>query len=347
MTLHRLSRRAGVVLLTVLLVLGAGAGVAVEFTRGEQWRSSTDALVRTWSVDSLLLSGATTDVGTSDQADAAVVAVSQEVLGRAAADLDDGRAGQAQSEDVTATPVASSHIVTITATGRTAAEAETTSEAVAEAFAGYVRTTLTDAAAGLLATEAGQNTPEIQVRAQLLSSTLQPVEVFRTAQPTQTSPSVQTPIALGVVGLALGALVLLGLSMLRPAVTSARDAQRQVGLPAAAFDGERGPDTARLIARLRETRPEGKLLFAPISAEAEKTGVELVEWIRSRSGDEAASRIELAPEPTGAVLADRPAAGEVAALILVVPAGTPRSDLTDGVALLAPWRAPDAVVVVG
>lgn len=341
--LHGATSRTAAILLAVLLVLGVGAGIVVELVRTPQWQASTDALIRTWSVESLLLTGQPTPVETEDQADAAVVAVSQTVLSRAAEALDEPGGWTELAERVTAVPVPTSHFVTITATGRDEQTAVRTSEAVATAFAQVMRENLTAAADGLVSTQTGEGDPDIRLRTQLLTWTLQPIQVYRTSQPEQLVPSAQTPVALGVVGLAIGALVILAMTLLRPSVTGARDAQRLLALPAVGFGPGGEPETARLIARLLEVNPKGALMVAPVTADAEKAGLQLVEWIRQRSDD--TDRVQLVAEPTGAVLAAKPRRADVAALVLVVPEGTLRQDVSDAVALLSPWRAVDAVVV--
>lgn len=343
--LHSASPRTAAVLLGVLLVLGVAAGGAIELVRGPQWQASTDALVRAWSVDSLLLTGQTTPVTTADQADAAVVAVSRTVLERAATDLGEARGWEYLSEHVTAVPMPVSHFVTITATGVDGDTAQRISEAVAGAFSTVMRENLTTSAEGLASTQVGDGDPDIRLRSQLLTSTLQPIQVYRTTQPERITPTVRTPIALGIVGLAIGALVLLALALTRPSVTSARDAQRLLALPAAPFPRPHGgPEAARLIARLLEANPEGVVMVCPVNSAAEKTGLELVEWIRERSPDDA-DRVTPVLEPTGAVLDALPRHTAVAALVLVVPEGTARQEVTDAMALLGPWRAADAVIV--
>lgn len=337
--------RTAAILLAVLLVLGVGAGIAIEAVRAPQWQASTDALIRTWSVESLLLTGQPTPVETEDQADAAVVAVSQTVLTRAAEALGEGGDWTELAERVTAVPVPTSHFLTITATGRDEQAAVRTSEAVATAFAQVMRENLTAAADGLVSTQAGEDDPAIRLRTQLLTWTLQPIQVFRTTQPERLTPSVQTPIALGIVGLAIGGLVILAMTLLRPSITGARDAQRLLALPAVGFGPTGSPDTARLIARLLDAHPKGALLVAPVTAEAEKHGQQVFDWIRERLDDSGADRVQLVPEPTGAVLGRKPRGADVAALVLVVPEGTARQDVSDAEALFSAWRAVDAVVV--
>ena len=80
--------------------------------------------------------------------------------------------------------------------------------------------------------------------------------------------------------------------------------------------------------------------------DAEKAAQTFAEWARKRSADGSeASRVVAATDPAGVVLSPRPAAGQVAAVVLVAPRGTARRALADAATLLAPWQAVDAVVV--
>lgn len=341
--LSRPSVRTSAVLLGLLAVIGVAAGVVVNLLRPPQWQASTDALVRTWSIDSLLISGEATPVSTEDQVDAATVATSQQVLGVAATTLADGRTWMDLSKGVTATPAVASHFVTITATGRDAASAQATSEAVAAAFSNVTRQNLVTAAAGLTSTADGSKDPQLVLRAQVLTRSLQPIQVYHDSQPKQLAPNVQTPIALGIVGLAIGGLALIVLFLARPSISAARDAQRATALPSVDFRPEDGASVARLVARLSESRPDGTLMFCPVDAASEKAGLQLVEWVRERRPEQ--HQVLLLPEPTGAVLSPKPRGGRVTALVVVAPQGTPREELRDAISLLAAWRDVDAVVV--
>jgi capsular polysaccharide biosynthesis protein len=342
--LRRPTPRSAAVLLLVMLLVGLGAGLLVNAVRPALWKASTDALVRTWTIDSLLISGTATPVTTQDQADAATVAVSRQVLERAAQQLGDGRTGEQLALAVTATPVAGSHLVTISATGPDRDTAERTSQAAATAFADVTRQNLVVAAGALTSTPAGQDDPAVVLRSQLLAKSLEPIQVYSTAQPQQLSPSVQVPLALAIVGLAAGALVLVLLYRLRPAVTGARDAQRVVGLPAVEHADHNGAATARLVARMTDLQPHGELLVCPLDAAVEKDSLELVEWIRERVPDP--RRIQSVPEPTSAVLASTPRPGTICGLVMVVPVGTPRDVLRDATTLLDSWRSVDALIVI-
>lgn len=341
--LSRPTVRSAGVLLGVLAVLGVAAGMLVNVIRPPQWQASTDALVRTWAIDSLLISGQATPVTTEDQVDASTVATSQEVLTAAATRLADGRTWTDLEQTVTATPAEASHFVTITATARDAPTAQATAEAVANAFADLARQNLTAAAAGLTATAAGKGDPSVVLRGELLTTSLQPIQVYRTTQPKKLAPNVQTPIALGIVGLAIGGLALIVLFLARPSIGGARDAQRATSLPAVGFRPDDGASVARLIARLSDVRPDGALLVCPVDAASEKAGLQLVEWIRERRPD--GQEVTLLPEPTGAVLSAKPRGSRVSALVVVAPHGTGREDLRDAISLLSAWRDVDAVIV--
>jgi hypothetical protein len=87
----------------------------------------------------------------------------------------------------------------------------------------------------------------------------------------------------------------------------------------------------------------------PVDASADKPTRAFVDWTREHSAvgssDEAA-RIISGAEPMTAVLAPRPTSSEVAAVVLAVPPGTRRRDVTDAAALLASWHPAEAVVVL-
>lgn len=348
MTYRRTVRRtrwvAGL-LVAGLTVLGGAAGWEVEHARGPQYQASTDVLVQFWSVQGYLLTGQGSPVSTQDVADAATLATSPDVLDLAASRLGHGTQGTALARTVTVTPQLVSHGITIVATGTTAAQAEQTSQAVATAMTDTLNQRIENTAAGLSAVNNGDFRSVLEQRAQVLTSSVQPLQVLRTGTAQQTSPSTKTPIMLAVVGLAAGVLLVIALVFARPVVSRARDAQRLTELPAVPFETPLGgPRAARMLRRLLDSRPEGDVLVLPVDADAEKAAEQFAEWSRTRTGAAAeAARIVAGPDPVSAVLEPRPA--QVAAVLLVVPQGTPRSTLTDAVALLGTWRPADAVVV--
>jgi capsular polysaccharide biosynthesis protein len=340
--------RNAAVVMGVLLVLGTVLGFAADRIRPAEWQASSDVLIRTWSIDSLLLTGQPATLTTADQADAALVAVSEPVLTRALRSLGSDQDWHVFAETVTASPQLSSHVVTITASGPDAATAEARADAVANSFAALRKEQLDDAARGLVASQTGAADESLRQRSQLLIWSTQPVEVFRTAVPEQTSPSTTAPAAGGVVGLAVGALVVLGLSLGRPAIARPRDAQRATGLPALDFDSgaeslDTGAGIARMLTQFDEDGRRGAVLLCPVGAEAEKSAELVAEWARRRGYG--STPAEVLPEPTTAVLRTRPKPSAVMTLLLVAPAGTSREALRDAVDLLDRWRRADAVVV--
>jgi capsular polysaccharide biosynthesis protein len=342
----RATRQVAALLIVGLTVVGAGAGWALEQARGPQYQVRTDVLVRFWSLESYLLTGQAGSVNSLDVADAATLAQSRGVLADAADRLDDGQTAGDLATSVTVTPQLTSNAVAIVATAGDPDTARQTSEAVAIAMIAAVRDRVSTTADSLTAAS-GDVTSQLQQRAQALTSSIQPLEALASGEPEQTSPSTKTTVALAIVGLAAGTLLVIALVFGRPVVGRARDAQRLLELPAVDFAAAGStPHAARLIRRLFDDRPEGSVLVVPVDADSEKAARRFVDWAAggTTSNDEAA-RLVLAPEVDGAVLRPRPAPGQVAAVLLVIPSGTARRDLADAATLLRAWRAPDAVVV--
>lgn len=341
----RRTRWVAGLLVVGLTALGAAAGWEVEHHRGPQFRASTAVLVQFGAVQGYLLTGQGSQVSTQDVADAATLATSPDVLDLAATRLGHGARGTALARRVSATPQLVSHGVTITATGTSAAEAERTSEAVASATTDTFDQRIKATAAGLADLADGDFRRAIEQRAQVLTSSVRPLQVLQTGTAQQTSPTLKTPIMLGVVGLAAGVLLVIAMVFARPVVSRARDAQRLTELPAVPFELPLGgPGVARLVRRLLDSRPDGQILIVPVEAEAEKLAEHFAEWSRKRTDSAAeAARIVAGADPVSTVLEPRP--DDVAAVVLLVPEGTARRTVTDAVALLGTWRPADAVVV--
>lgn len=341
------SRVLAALLVALFTVGGAAAGWAVEQAKGPQFRASTDVLVRFWSVESFLLSGQSTQVTSADVADAATLASSRDVLTRAAAELHDGRTASDLATKVAVTPSATSNAVSIAATATDARTAKRTSEAVAAAMISALKDRITASSEGLTGVASDFRT-QIQQRADVLETSVRPLVALATSDAQRTAPTSKSLIAFAIVGLAAGTLLVVGVRFSRPTIDEARVAQRQVGRPAVPFRQQSGsPDAYRLVRRLLDERPSGSILFVPVDAAAEKTATTVADWARTRSaGDQEAGRIVAAGEPAVTVLAPRPGNDQVAAVVLVVPGGTPRRTLDDAVTLLTTWRPADAVVVV-
>ena len=368
--------RLAVLILVALAVAGACVGIVLDQLRGPEWQASTDVLVQVSSVDALLLTGQAATVSNEDIADSAAMAVSQPVLTRVAQQMNEGQDWTDLSARVSALPVASSHVVSITAKATDPEAAVRTSEVVATTVSDIAKERM-QAAAAKLSPITSANDSELGRRAQLMTSSLEPLQVIGSGQARQLTPSVQTPISLAIVGMAAGALFIVALALLRPAIRRPRDAQRLVALPSAGFvapDG--GPEVSRLITGLMDGRPNGTFIVCPVDIGAEQQAKEFVRWARARHFDNQAagvrliadlvgnvgskplraaehagraaeheSRVLLTADPAGTVLTTRQQTATVAALLVVVPTGTPGRVLSDAVALLATWRPVDAVIV--
>ena len=346
----RVTPKAAALLVVGLTLLGGGAGWLVERSQGEEYQVRTDVLVRFWAIEGYLLNGQVSAVTSLDVADAATLASSLDVLDDAAAELDDGRTGRDLAEDVTVAASTTSNSVSIVATDSDPDTATATSEAVATAMTAAVEARVTTAADSLSGTAEGEFATQLQQRAEALTNTVQPLQALATGEAEQTAPNSKTTLAMGIVGLAAAALVLVGLVFGRPIVSSAREAQRLLEVPAVPFTGGRDDttdlDAARLVRRLLDDRPTGSVLLVPVDHATDKAAQEFVSWARNHCSSPAeADRLTAAPEPAGVVLRPRPSTTEVAAVLLVAPAGTHRRDLTDAATLLRTWRAADAAVL--
>ncbi len=338
-------RRIAVPLVLGLCALGVAAGVAVEQRRGEQWQATSTVLVQFWAIEPYLLGGQVGQVTPLDVVDAAAFAESEEVLDLVVDELDDGRDRAELADDVTATAQTASHAVSIVAGAPDPESARATAEAVADAMSDSLQERI-DAASS----PGSGATPELQDRAAALSGSLQPLQDLGTGEPSKVSPTAKTPVALGIVGFAAGSLLVIGMTFAGPTLLGARDAQRLVHLPTVSFHRSRhgageGTDATRLVHLLFDERPVGSVLVVPVRSGAEEAAERFLEWARESARDDTErKRLVLWREPTSAVLGTRPDPEEVAAVLLVVPRGTTRNELTDAVGLLRPWRAPDAVV---
>lgn len=340
------SRWTAVLLVAAFTLGGAAAGWAVEQAKGAQYQASTDVLVRFWSVESFMLSGQSAQVTSTDVADAATLAGSRDVLDRAAAQLADGQTGSDLAKEVVVTPSDTSNAVTIAATAHDPRTAKQTSEAVATAMIAALKDRISASSQGLTGLSSDFRT-QLQQRADVLNTSVHPLVALATSDARQTAPTTKGLIAFAIVGLAAGTLLVVGVRFARPTIEEARVAQRLVARPAVPFSPSSGSaEAARLVRRLLDDRARGSILVVPVDGESEKAAREVAEWARARSADDReATRIVCAAEPAGAVLAPRPGSDEVAAVLLVVPRGTPRRVLGDAVTLLSTWRPADAVVV--
>lgn len=344
-TVRRTRRGAGLIVV-VLTLGGLVGGWLLEHSRGPEYRASTDVLVQFWGIQGFLLTGQSNAVSSQDVADAATLATSPDVLDLAASQLHDGRDGTALASVVSAVPQSFSNGFSIVATGPTATAARQTSQQVAAATSAVLQQRIASTSTSLSALAQGDLVTSIRQRAQVLTSSVQPLEVLRTAAPTAAGPTATTPLMLGVVGLAAGVLLVIVVSFARPVVHRPRDAQRLTELPAIPFSSpEGGPDASRLLRRLLADRPDGQLLIVPVDGASEERAQEFARWARLRTVESRESaRIAVVADPVTLVLDPRSPA-EVAAVVLVSPAGVSTRTLSDAVALLRTWRSADVVVV--
>ena len=365
--------RAGGIIVVTLVVLGVVAGVIWNVVLGPRWTATTDVLIRLSSVDTLLLTGSPDSANSTDQIDDASLATSQDTLNEVISQLHVGGGLLQLQKDVNATPQGSSHVIVISATEPDPVTAQRIADAVAGDFVAAARQRLAVLAASLQpsggapmpsvaaapnGTAAAMNSAatnsavasanaEVLARAQLVAKTMQPWQVYRDQLPSRESP-VRVPAALGIVGLAAGALVILALSFLGLRVDRPRDAQRLLEIPAVPYDRSGGSAAAaRLVQAVLRAHPAGKLLICPVDPDAELAAVRFAGWVREHGQGEQDSprEVELVPEPATAVVGPRPAAPGIAGLLLVVPRGTARHVVADAAALLNTWRPADAVAV--
>jgi capsular polysaccharide biosynthesis protein len=353
--------RAGAVIIVSLVVLGVIAGVIWNVVQGPRWTATTNVLIRLSSVDTLLLTGNVDSSNSTDQMDDAFLSTSQDILGEVIRQLHPVGGLLQLQKDVNATPQGSSHVIVISATEPDPVTAQRISDTVANTFVAAVRTRLTTLAASLQPTAvpavpvtAAIASPaltsadaDVLARARLIASTVQPLQVFHDQLPSQQPPA-RVPAALGIVGLAAGALVVLALSLLGLRVDRPRDAQRLLEVPAVPYDRSDGSAAAaRLVQAVLRAHPVGTLLICPVDPEAELAAVRFAGWVREHGQGEQDSprEVRLVPEPASAVVGARPPAQDTAGLLLVVPRGTSRHVLADAAALLNTWRRVDAVAV--
>lgn len=221
------SWKLAAVLLVGLAVLGAAAGFVIDRVRGPQFEASSVVQVQATpsSALAILISGNSEAVNPGDLVDVTNLATTSTVLDAAAKQLSAAgtptTAGEL-SAAVTAEAVEASHLVTITASTASADLSQAYARAVADALAAeqqrQVAATLravpaaTDAA-GDDQSNGADSAAAVRVRAGLLEGNLVPIKRVSDDPAIQTVPGNTLPIALGVVGLAAGALVAIGLSL--------------------------------------------------------------------------------------------------------------------------------------
>lgn len=363
MAIPEIHRRGAAVLLVAFTLLGAGAGVLVGVAKGPQWKATSTVLVQ-WTpsdVLSLLLNGSATQVGPDDLTDVAGSIDNPAVLSAVATRLGDGSTSDEISRSLSADPVAASHLITITATATTGERAESIAGAAANTLAAVEKAAVTAATGNLPAAGTSPDAAQLQLRAQLVGSRVDPVRLMGRTSAVRTSPSSTTPVALAVVGLAAAGLIVIGLSLrgtrrqqavgirLVPLVRLPRGASTAdtvaaatgalPGWPHAAITIEPVGDDARpaaerLALRLRSERAT---LSRGVGVGEPEDGSIVVTTasIGAGAGHEAVEAVE--------AVADADAAADGATHVLVVT--SVNGVLPDGVVALAERRRADLVVL--
>ena len=129
-----------VAIMGAMAVLGAFVGLFVGHSQAAVYRASDQALIEVWSVDSLVLTGQSSDLTSDDEADAATIVTSRAVVELAISTLhENGLTADDLRADIAATPSVTSHFVTVSVTGSSAAEASSRLSAVGRAFVHVAR----------------------------------------------------------------------------------------------------------------------------------------------------------------------------------------------------------------
>jgi capsular polysaccharide biosynthesis protein len=237
---RKMSRRTVVLAAVVVLlgIVGAAAGVLVNRVRGPEWSAETGIMIKLASPDVVLLTGLTPTVELEDLIDAAAVAKSQTVLTRAAAKMGSWYTLADLSEQIAVEPVGSSHIIKVTAKTPDRDLSIRTADAVASAYVEVTQEQLKATTDALQTVprppdpgrQGGSDiTADVRSRAVILGQDVAMAEIIHTEDPKQTSPSITTPIALGIVGVAAGALGAVIVTLLRPAAGSRRRRRSAAG----------------------------------------------------------------------------------------------------------------------
>ncbi len=239
--------RASAVVLATLTLLGVAAGLVVNLAQGPRWNASTNVLVRVASPDDILLTGNAYPISIADQIDASALATSQAVLLQAARVLGERGGLTAMQKHVAAAPQGSSHVIVIQATQPDPVTAQRYADVVAATYVSVTEQQLAAFAASLPPPAPGDTQgSEVLRRAQLITRTLQPLQVFHSDQPTRLS-RVQAPVALGIVGLGAGVLVVLAMTFLGRRIDRSRDAQRLLTPPAVDYHQDGGGTAAKRL----------------------------------------------------------------------------------------------------
>jgi capsular polysaccharide biosynthesis protein len=365
----------------VLLVLGALVGLFVGRAQDPVYRASDQALIEVWSVDSLVLTGQSSDLTSDDEADAATIVTSRAVLDQAVSALrENGLTADDLRTAITATPSLTSHFVTLSVTGSSSTEASRRLNAVGQSFVKVARTKVLASATRLAAlpkAELGTSSAAaaIKARAALVSRTAQPIVLYPAGAPKRVGSGVaSSTIAGAIVGLALGALLVVALSFSPPKVTTAANAFTQLGLPGFAWRVGVGPEGPDQVADLTVIAGANLVAVCAAGPDDEPAAQEVCDWLTSHStptpdsgpklvaadstarvagrarsarveAQRAAPRVVRLRSPESGMAVVRPDADDVDALLLVCSSGHRTADLERAADALTQWRRIDALVV--
>jgi capsular polysaccharide biosynthesis protein len=375
-----------VAIMGVLLVLGALVGLFVGHTQAAVYQASDQALIEVWSVDSLVLTGQSSDLTSDDESDAATIVTSRAVLDVAVANLrENGLTADDLRTDITATPSTTSHFVTIAVTGSSSAQASSRLSAVGKAFVKVARNKVLAAATRLAALpdsqlgSSGSAASTIKTRASLVAKTVQPVVLYPAGAPKRVGAGVTSSVIAGaIVGLALGALLVVALSFSSPKVATAQGAFTQLGLPGLDWRVGSGPVGSDQAADLAVIAGADLVAVCAAGPDDEAAAQDVYLWLSEHSAQPAGSAQRLGPlatadaatgrvagrsrsarsdthpatprvikmrSPASGMAVARPDAADVDALLLVCASGHRTADVERAADALTQWRHIDAIVV--
>jgi len=206
------------------LVLGVAAGLVLGVVRGPLHRAVASVMVQATPTSTLglLMNGTSAAIGSGDMVDVALLATSTPLLTAAAEDVSStGDHPEVTADDladwVSSEPVLSSHLVQITVEAPEPGLATSVLEALTTQLVDEQQAqvdAVVDAVPVPEPSEVGTDpaAEQLRVRLGLVAETLVPLRVVSIGAPEQTAPGVVLPAALGVVGVAAGALVVIGAS---------------------------------------------------------------------------------------------------------------------------------------
>ncbi len=254
-----------------LAIVGGAVGLLVSATAAASYRTSEPVLIQTWSVDALILGNQNTALTSQDVADAAVVATSERVLTQAVTLL--GEPGLTPTDlqgNVSASASQTNHFITIEAIGSTRGQSAARLAAVANAFSAASREKVLGPAQRLVDAPANVSgatvSAEARLRAEVILDTIQPVTLYSAGVPEKTgsSPAVNT-VAGAVVGLAVGALIVILFSFAPPRAQSASGTSRQLNTPSMDWDSGHGPTSnSALSVELKLLAANGLVVLCPL-----------------------------------------------------------------------------------